>query len=734
VADRALLIGVGQYRSLPALPAASSDMDELTSVLKNPFVGGYEATRLTETHSDDLANAVESFCLSARRDDRLLLYIACHGIDYGGDHYLAATDTDLGEIRQTAIRTEDLLNWVGQSEASSIVVILNACSSGRVEAASLSRIETSLSGSRVGIIYSSRLQDQYSNSSGRSTLFTDALIEGLRGGEADTNRDGIVGFQDLCDYLSSRFDAEASERPGSLGMVLTGPDFQVAVSHQAAIEGRPTRIRPPTPSLRYYQADAVRAIQGAIIAGERQMVVQMAPGTGKSLVIAHSIHQLMDAGLAHRILYLTDRVVIKDQMSQVLSSTEVEDGLTIGGLWPVSDDLRSLAPGQPSTQAPDAPAVLVCTIQALKAFLQRHGTKVPVDLFDVTFIDATFTDRTSDEAKSWQDSITYFDAPRVAFSSGGIEDPLKGLGHVAFRYDLHSAIRDGVLVDRPIATLRARATTWPEFNRSDQAHVRRRVFLSYAAEDVVHARRIASHLKDAGVSVWFREGEGQGKLDPTKEALAEIHSREVFVILLSPAAVRSPWVNEELDAALERRSIDVIPAIVRYCAVPKSLADRAVVDATHGIDGLLRRLQASAQLDLEPLEPDTFESLTRELLLRLHFRLEEISSSPDVGYFSGTFHDPLGFADETTYIIKVRLARTERPSVRLVRELADLTGSAGSFKRSLLITNGHLTSVALRAVDDINKGTTQLRVIDGPQLRALLLMHPDLISKYFPSR
>jgi hypothetical protein len=734
VADRALLIGVGQYRSLPALPAASSDMDELTNVLKNPSVGGYEATRLTETHSDDLASAVGSFFSSAGQDDRLLLYIACHDIAYGGHHYLAATDTDLGRIRQTAIRTEDLLDWVGRSEASSILVILNACSSGRVEAENLSRLETSLSGSRVGIIYSSRLQDQYSNSSGKKTLFTDALIEGLSGGEADTNRDGIVGFQDLCHYLSSRLDIGASERPGSLGMVLTGPDFRVAVSRQAAIEGRPTRIRPPTPSLRYYQEDAVRAIQEAIIAGERQMVVQMAPGTGKSLVIAHSINRLMDAGLAHRILYLTDRVVIKDQMRQVLSSTKVEDGLTIGSLWPVFTDFRSLAPMEPSTQAPNAPAVLVSTVQALRAFLQGHGAKVSVDLFDAIFIDVTFTDRTADEAMSWQDTIAYFDAPRVVFSSGGIEEPLKGMGHVAFRYNLQSAIRDGVLVDRPIATLRARATTWPEFNRSDQVHVQRRVFLSYAAEDAVHARRIASQLADAGVSVWFRAGEGQGELDPTKEALAEIQSREVFVILLSPAAVGSPWVNEELDVALERRSIDVIPAIIRYCALPKSLADRAVVDATHGVDGLLRRLQISAQLDLDTLDPDAFESLTRELLLRLHFRLEEISSMPDVGYLSGTFHDPLGFADETTYMIQVKLAKTERPSVRLVRRLADLSSSVGSFKRSLLITNGHLTSVALRAVDDINKGATQLRVIDGPQLRALLLMHPDLISKYFPGR
>lgn len=72
--------------------------------------------------------------------------------------------------------------------------------------------------------------------------------------------------------------------------------------------------------MRDYQIDAVQAVQNAAMAGERAFLLEMATGTGKTLVAAAAIKLFMTTGNAHRILFIVDRLDLEDQAQQDLNS------------------------------------------------------------------------------------------------------------------------------------------------------------------------------------------------------------------------------------------------------------------------------------------------------------------------------------------------------------------------------------------------------------------------------
>ena len=69
--------------------------------------------------------------------------------------------------------------------------------------------------------------------------------------------------------------------------------------------------------LRQYQASAVDAVQKAFENGQMHMVVEMPTGCGKTVVLAKIVENLNRQKLG-KILVITDRVLIKEQMERSL--------------------------------------------------------------------------------------------------------------------------------------------------------------------------------------------------------------------------------------------------------------------------------------------------------------------------------------------------------------------------------------------------------------------------------
>jgi len=91
------------------------------------------------------------------------------------------------------------------------------------------------------------------------------------------------------------------------------------------------------------------------------------------------------------------------------------------------------------------------------------------------------------------------------------------------------------------------------------------VFLSYSGADRGVARKIAQHLRGAGVQVWDPEYEILPGSDWTSLLKRALNSAEALVVLISPEAMDSRSVSHEIGYALtaEHLSGRLIPVIIR---------------------------------------------------------------------------------------------------------------------------------------------------------------------------
>jgi TIR domain/Restriction endonuclease len=272
-----------------------------------------------------------------------------------------------------------------------------------------------------------------------------------------------------------------------------------------------------------------------------------------------------------------------------------------------------------------------------------------------------------------------------------------------------------------------------------------RIFLSYAFEDSIEARRVARSLGDADFNIWLNEWHLTPGEDLDQAIGDAIRSSDKLVVLLSPHSVASPWVRSELEQALsarlDRRDIDLIPALLAPCDVPEDLRARGIIDLTQdnpaGLQELIDRLRYSKAIDFRLLDHKSFERLVADLLGRLGFGVEpEWRARPDrdIDIKAAYQHeDPFGAIQETVYFVEIKFYPHERASVRGLQQLSMYLGDAPGNVRGLLVTNGLLTSEARGFLEDENLPIMErLSVLDGRALRRLLSQHPDLIDRYFP--
>ena len=71
-----------------------------------------------------------------------------------------------------------------------------------------------------------------------------------------------------------------------------------------------------------------------------------------------------------------------------------------------------------------------------------------------------------------------------------------------------------------------------------------RIFVSHSHQNNEACRALVRALREAGADVWYDEHNmTSGKLGATIER--ELHARPVFIVMLSPAALASSWVEDE---------------------------------------------------------------------------------------------------------------------------------------------------------------------------------------------
>ena len=81
--------------------------------------------------------------------------------------------------------------------------------------------------------------------------------------------------------------------------------------------------------LRDYQLNAVKAVQNSIAAGNTRFLLEMATGTGKTLTSAGILKMFIRSDLAHRVLFLVDRIELENQAKKDLTRYLGKDGIRV---------------------------------------------------------------------------------------------------------------------------------------------------------------------------------------------------------------------------------------------------------------------------------------------------------------------------------------------------------------------------------------------------------------------
>jgi serine/threonine protein phosphatase PrpC len=237
----ALVVATNTYTDpgLRQLRAPARDAEDLTQVLADPGIGGFAVTTVIDRPAHQVRLAIDDFLDGRGTGDLLLVYLSCHGLLDGRRRlFFAATDTRKDRLGSTGVEAAWVLDQLEHCRARRQVLILDSCFSGAFAhgakgEADLGLKDRFLSQGRGRVVLTASTATEYSFEGDPTdaaipagSVFTAALVQGLRTGAADTDRDGHVSVDDAYAYVFDQVQAAgAAQTPqrwlyGAEGQIL----------------------------------------------------------------------------------------------------------------------------------------------------------------------------------------------------------------------------------------------------------------------------------------------------------------------------------------------------------------------------------------------------------------------------------------------------------------------------------------------------------------------------------
>ena len=254
----ALIVASDEYSDpgLRRLRAPASDARALAAVLRDPGIGGFDVRTLLNEPAHVINLAVEEFFADRRPSDLLVVHFSCHGVkDEDGELYFAASNTRLGRLGATAVAAEFVSRRMSRSRSRRVVLLLDCCYAGAFERGIVARagveigIEQQFGGRGRAVITASSAME-YAFEAGEladarevpPSVFTSALVEGLETGEADRGQDGLVGLDELYDYVYDKVRAATpNQTPGKWAF---GVEGELYIARRARPVATPAPLPP----------------------------------------------------------------------------------------------------------------------------------------------------------------------------------------------------------------------------------------------------------------------------------------------------------------------------------------------------------------------------------------------------------------------------------------------------------------------------------------------------------
>lgn len=212
----ASLIAPSQYldKRLAGLSLPEPDFPALARVLRDPEIGNFDQVETTvDQPSAEVRSRVEELFHFRKPYDLLLLYYAGVGLVGAGEQlYLAAADTRLGSLTDTAIAADFICEWMNRSFARRKLLVLDCCyvdlsnvnPGGKVDIRGAFE-----GGGRWVTVMAAQESTQYALLDGRlvgaarGSAFGDRFLRGLETGDADFDGDGLVSIRELFLYMNA---------------------------------------------------------------------------------------------------------------------------------------------------------------------------------------------------------------------------------------------------------------------------------------------------------------------------------------------------------------------------------------------------------------------------------------------------------------------------------------------------------------------------------------------------
>jgi hypothetical protein len=252
---RALIVANGEYDNagLQRLGSPAADADALAGVLSDRAISDFEVRVVRNETAHVVQAEVEDLCAEGRPDDVLLLHFSCHGLkDDSGQLFFAARNTRPDRLRSTAVPAHFVQQCLRQSRSRSVVLLLDCCYGGAfgqgvaVRASGDVNVLDSFRGGRGRAVITASNSIEYAFEGARlaeggvaqPSVFTSALVEGLRTGEADRDEDGWIALGELYEYLFDRVRERNPKQTPSRDIEMQG-ELYLARSRRRRIKPSP---------------------------------------------------------------------------------------------------------------------------------------------------------------------------------------------------------------------------------------------------------------------------------------------------------------------------------------------------------------------------------------------------------------------------------------------------------------------------------------------------------------
>jgi hypothetical protein len=219
----------------------------MAEVLRDSRIGGFDVQVLVNALSGEVQQGIEDFCADRHPDDQLLIYLSCHGVlDSYGRLYYAAANTRRQRLAATAIAAAWLNERLEDCRARRQIVVLDCCHSGAFARGTKGDAELALQQrfepqGRGRVVLTASRSTEYSFESGQASgegvpsVFTHAIVNGLRTGDADRDKDGLITVTDLYQYVYDNVRAAEPRQTPELWTYGAEGNLVVARSIRGAI-------------------------------------------------------------------------------------------------------------------------------------------------------------------------------------------------------------------------------------------------------------------------------------------------------------------------------------------------------------------------------------------------------------------------------------------------------------------------------------------------------------------